>query len=158
MITLSPMVIRSHHPDSIHLNPALLIAISSHRQLYPGSQLGVGQGWSGPKTLFDIPSTYSLVSFIKSLVHLPCNLVGWANYMKPNEFIGEHNHDDGKNFMSGVYYLSPAALKLEDAGRGWPDTIEFQPGDLVMFPSTLKHCVTPCSAIRISIAFNAVLK
>ncbi len=116
--------------------------------------LETGTGWSGPKSLLHSPAGQHLRSYIESKLPLPCDVVGWGNYLEPGQMIGVHNHKAPGNIFSGVYYLTRAKLNIH--GFGTPiKVILFDPGDLIIFPPETMHSVSPTDELRISIAFNA---
>ncbi len=116
----------------------------------PHSRLGTGKGWSGEKNLFQLPVMKSLKDFLQ--FHTDCKLTGWANVLEQGDFIGQHHHNDGKNVISGVYYLSLAYLSTDE------NVYAFEPGDIAIFKPELNHWVEPSSdpLRRITIAFNGV--
>ena len=108
------------------------------------------------------------------------NLMGWINVNPP----GAHNvpHDHPGSFWSGCYYVkndkpvgdpsnggSIAFIDARSAPAGQPlvrapslkGVLGFQPppGVMLLFPSNLKHLVTPNDSDedRVSIAFNAFI-
>lgn len=125
----------------------------------PGSKLGVGTGWSGSKTFFDLEGTERLSSFIGSLIP-GREISAWANIMLSGDRVEPHNHRrshlDGENELAGVYYLTSGGenLILHTSPR-----IALEPAEsmLVIFPAELIHEVEPCRSTepRISVAFNA---
>lgn len=145
----------------------LAVLILSQKLETPGSKLGVGTGWSGPKTLFDHRYTAALEAFIRSQLArvnpegwLPdWPLSGWGNVMHRGDVVAQHNHVTshlgGRNTWSGVYFVTtpPGSGALVIEGR------ELIPaaGTLVIFPSETDHEVRPHESDlpRLSIAFNA---
>lgn len=107
-------------------------------------------------------------------------IMGWINVNPP----GAHNvpHDHPGSFWSGVYYVKndqptgdPSGggtitfIDARSAPAGQPlvrapalkglQSLHPQPGTLLLFPSTLKHLVSPNDSTedRISIAFNVFI-
>lgn len=153
------MILYGSHPNPDSINEPLIPLLEDLRRKSPCSNLAGSTGWSGQKTLFDLPEAQDLHLFLRNKIRAqhPGTFIiqGWGNILESNEYILMHNHENGSNFMSGVYYLTPAALYLSNAGRGWGDHVNFAAGDYILFPPALKHSVTPSPNYRISIAFNA---
>lgn len=103
----------------------------------------------------------------------------WANKHNPGDFSQEHNHNN--SIISGIYYTdvdensgdlifaNPFAnfgltleLQLENYGQFNASEARITPknGDLILFPSSLKHKVDKnrSSNDRFSIAFNVMAK
>jgi len=105
----------------------------------------------------------------------------WVNYMKAGEYNPPHVHG-GCDFSSVIYIDVPKEIKKEvlehKATSHGPGTIEFfygesikhinswyshlpEKGDMFIFPSTLRHFVSPFKSkkvTRISIAANFVIE
>ncbi len=130
----------------------ILDAIRFQKIYNPHSRLDTGSGWSGPKDLFSIPVVQPLIDFIQ--LETGCDqLTGWANVLENGDYIGPHHHNDGKNSISGIYYLTPGILETDKQF-----TIHFRPGDIALFDPSLNHWVDPSTYDfpRITIAFNGV--
>ena len=99
----------------------------------------------------------------------------WANFNPNDTFIHEHNHSN--SYLSGVFHLTDSSdivfinphkslwhFIAENNGdknnyRSW-DTYPFtsKKGQLILFPSHLKHFVDSSYNDRLSIAFNLIPK
>lgn len=83
---------------------------------------------------------------------------GWFNAMRPGDVTSLHRHDDGDEWLSGVYYVSAPwrsgnlVLHLSDGA------LQLAPraGSFVFFPPDLPHEVErhEGSALRLSVGFN----
>lgn len=151
------MIILSTNSKFRKLHPSFIHCIRLQMAQFPDSQLGVGTGWSGPKTLLDDPRMGPMRGYIQSKLPMPCSVVAWGNYLITGEKIGIHDHADGQNALSGVYYLTDAELQLHPLGKPM-EALSFHPGDIIIFPPDTKHSVPPATDLRISIAFNAAPK
>lgn len=100
----------------------------------------------------------------------------WGNIHRAGQYHAPHNHAIGECLLSGVFYLAgPTTRRTEGflvlettniPGVGGrfdlvyrPDAkvyIQPTPGTLVLFPSFVRHYVTPhtSNSVRISLAFN----
>lgn len=144
-------MILEKYPDYKHLNQILLPLIKSQQELFTGSQLAMGSGWTGPKTLFGYPETTDLKAFIMRYLPTPgpFTLVGWANIMGPGDYIKSHDHVMEGNQYWGVYYLTGAVIKVQTR-------LIMAPGDLLIYPAYMIHEVEPVTQHRVSIAFNCL--
>ena len=147
-------------------------AVNQSHQDYPTSTLGVGTGWSGPKTLFDDKRTKALKGTISFLIARMLGVLyfenntdwiisGWGNIMLRGDTITRHNHllshFGGNNNFAGCYYLSTNSDSPPLKVYADP-TVEIMPipGNLVMFSADCDHSVTKQENDyrRISIGFN----
>ncbi len=83
----------------------------------------------------------------------------WFNYMPPQAVTTRHNHDDGFELLSAVYYVRVPENSGELVLHG--DTVQRvkpEEGRLVFFPPALDHEVTRNNSDqgRLSIAFNII--
>lgn len=147
-----------NYPNCQEYNSLLLDVIALEQKRYPGSQLGVGSGWSGPKNLLDRTPLIPLTSFIINKLALGelshCNrytLRGWGNVLEAGDSIGTHSHTlKGMQnpIHSGVYYITAGTIKLNKSY--W----HMEPGQLLIMPSDMLHSVDSVNEYRVSIAFN----
>jgi len=107
---------------------------------------------------------------------IPYITQSWINYTEPNQF--HHRHSHSNSYVSGVFYIN-ADKKVDQIrfyksdhqeiqlnivqhnvfnSMGWWFFI--QTGDVVLFPSTLRHEVplTTGANTRISLSFNVFFK
>ena len=87
--------------------------------------------------------------------HLGC----WFNYMPPQAVTTRHNHDDGFELLSAVYYVRVPENSGELVLHGDVEQrIKPEEGRLVFFPPALDHEVTRNNSEqgRLSIAFNII--
>jgi hypothetical protein len=119
----------------------------------PGKRPGIRQGWTGPKTLFELPETQTLQRFIRDC--LPSFqawlLAGWGNLLESGDVMEWHDHTYQTNAWSGVYFPHHGGGVIEFE-RG--ECFQPEASRMLVFPSALKHRVS-ATAERISIAFNA---
>jgi len=149
------MMILTNHRDKDLLIPHLIRMVDIQMSYHPDSKLETGTGWSGSKNLLNTPRGVELREYIQSKLPISCNVVGWGNYLTRGQEIGIHNHTAPGNVFSGVYYLTSGTLNIHLFNKQL-QTITFQAGDLVIFPSETMHSVSPVERdIRISVAFNA---
>lgn len=96
----------------------------------------------------------------------------WGNIVYQNGYSGVHHHNN--SYLSGVFYFdhsSPISFFNKNNHQGFKlapknednnnesFTINPKPNLLLIFPSTLSHCILPSSNdMRISIAFNIIPK
>tara|TARA_R100001377_G_C3161477_1_gene99846 strand:+ start:73 stop:729 length:657 start_codon:yes stop_codon:yes gene_type:complete len=100
----------------------------------------------------------------------------WLNYSEPGKFHHEHNHPN--SYVSGVVYiqchetLDKISFVNHDYKMIRPETKEYnvfnsvqwtipvKTNDVILFPSSLPHCVPPNEGdkIRISLSFNTFIK
>lgn len=88
----------------------------------------------------------------------------WWNIYPPGSFAESHNHQG--NDLSGVYFLhltEPNTLIFEPPCNDGFFQLTYETlntkditeeGDVVIFPSSLRHHVNPCQNLRIGISFN----
>lgn len=120
-------------------------------------------------------------SYFEKVIDTSDNIIpyitqSWFNYTEENEFHHQHSHYN--SVISGVFYFD--AIKEEDSiifHKNNNDQISLTPkncnlynstiwnfdvekGDLILFPSTLKHSVKKKKGknLRISLAFNVFIK
>jgi len=107
---------------------------------------------------------------------IPYITQSWINYSEANQFHASHYHYN--SYISGIFYISAKkevdnlvfnrsvqkqlSLKIAQTNEFNSMTAGFfiQSGDVVLFPSTLRHEVPPKKGtnIRISLAFNVFFK
>lgn len=149
---------------------AILTAIEDQRRADPHAKLGVGTGWSGPKTLFEDPRCEALRAWILETVetHLPFvfEVHGWGNVMEFGDRCARHDHRwshlGGENSLAGVFFLrapAGAARLLVEHGESEPlplSIIEPLNGRAVIFLAATPHFVErhEISEQRVSVAFN----
>jgi uncharacterized protein (TIGR02466 family) len=100
----------------------------------------------------------------------------WLNFNKKNQ--GHHKHSHPNSFVSGVLYINaiqevdkiffgnPITKPLRYTPKDWNVFnseewfISVDTGDLLLFPSTLTHCVrnNTLDHTRISLSFNTFIK
>ena len=98
----------------------------------------------------------------------------WVNWTERGDYHHAHNHSN--SFISGVYYVSAIndkftalkddyqAIEVEpktsNIYNSRSRTFRIDSGDLILFPSNMKHTVPPkdTKGTRISIAFNTFIK
>ena len=94
----------------------------------------------------------------------------WGNIVYQNGYSEIHHHNN--SYLSGVFYFdysSPISFFNKNNHQGFKlasknnnnesFTIDPKPNLLLIFPSTLNHCILPSSSdVRISIAFNIIPK
>jgi len=107
---------------------------------------------------------------------IPYITQSWINYTEPNEF--HHRHAHSNSYVSGVLYV--VANKKVDKIRFWKSSFKVidltvaeynifnsdnwqypvQTGDVVLFPSSLKHGVDKKEGtnIRTSLSFNVFFR
>lgn len=142
------------YPDPDSLNVSILHILMRQRAESPGSELGVGMGWSGPKDLFHYEDLQPLITAIQRCIPLPCKFAGWGNILDKGGFIRPHDHHNQINMYSGVYYLTKAVLGIRNPHNNRDYLFEFNPGDGIIFHPSIVHFVTPTSDYRVSVAFN----
>lgn len=96
----------------------------------------------------------------------------WIVYLNNGESVHQHNHPN--SIISGVFYFNDAEITFINEKRQiiWFDESEYnefnsnehkmklKQGDLILFPSTLSHCVRPIEQekTRMSLSFNTFVK
>jgi len=96
----------------------------------------------------------------------------WTVYLNNGDSVHLHNHPN--SIISGVLYNNEAEITFVNEKRPviWFDESEYnefnsnehkmklKQGELILFPSTLSHCVKPIEQekTRISLAFNTFVK
>jgi len=96
----------------------------------------------------------------------------WIVYLNNGESVHQHNHPN--SIISGVFYCNDAEITFINEKRQiiWFDESEYnefnsnehkmklKQGDLILFPSTLSHCVRPIEQekTRMSLSFNTFVK
>jgi len=138
----------------------LYAAILSEQRETPRSSLAMANdaAWSGRKRLETHPATADLLALYRArLLEVSGSddyqLSVWANVMGLGGVVGEHDHADGRNQWSGVYYLTEGApIYFEGRLSIFPE-----PGLLLLFPSGERHWTAAqvSAAPRVSIAMNA---
>lgn len=137
--------------------------VSDQMKNDPHAKLGMGTGWSGPKTLWNDNRAWRIKEIITKQLpeKIAFEIEAWANVMTFGTRIGKHNHDDGgRNEISGVLYIAvsnccpPIIFQTSDYAK---TLICIYSGMIVTFPSSLVHEVPiqNCHCSRISVAFNA---
>ncbi len=146
----------------------LIQALYWQQREFPGSQLGVGTGWSGPKILQDHPAFSDVRPLLEAAIAraLPpdetmLDLCAWGNVMKPGDVVSDHDHQKshlgGPNRLAGVFYLSGGSnffLRIEQEHYA----IRPVAGLLIIFGADKPHRVDPAKEERISISFNVRVK
>lgn len=137
-------------------------AILAEQASSPRSALGVSSGptWSGRKGLQSHAAAQPLLALFRERLFEVSgsnarDLALWANVTLEGGACGEHDHEDGRNAWSGVYYLTGGApIVFPACGL----TIEPEPGLLLLFAATERHYVSPqvSAAPRVSVAMNAI--
>jgi hypothetical protein len=93
---------------------------------------------------------------IKAYIH------GWANILRPGEWITPHSHIDGEEaYLAATYYLTTNSTNLYMHDASYTKTcgaVSTEAGKLVFFPSWVPHWSDKCeeSGLRISLAFDIV--
>lgn len=135
-------------------NQRLMEAVRAARKHRPHDKLAASQGWSSTKNFWPL-EVYALIDAARRHAPLidPRRVEVWANVTENGQAVAAHDHVDGRNQLSGVYYPhdSKAAIRFPELGLRIP-TCE---GLLLLFSPELKHSVEPAEQERISIAFNA---
>lgn len=100
----------------------------------------------------------------------------WINYTEKNQYHTRHNHPN--SILSGVFYINcdekfdkivffkdkyeTIKLEIEQWNLWNSDSwiFDVKPGDIILFPSHLKHMVetTKSDKTRISLAFNVFIR
>lgn len=109
-----------------------------------------------------VPALGSLLSLVRgkaeTLLQRRDLAIGcWFNHMPPQALTTRHNHDDGFELLSAVYYVRVPANSGKLILHGDPvQRITPEAGLLLFFPPTLDHEVSPnhSDEHRLSIAFN----
>ena len=93
---------------------------------------------------------------IKAYIH------GWANILRPGEWITPHTHITGPEaYLAATYYLSTNNTSLFVHDGTYPETcgsVSTEAGKIIIFPSWLPHWSDKCeeNTIRVSLAFDIV--
>lgn len=135
-------------------NQRLMEAVRAARLNRPNDRLGVSQGWSSAKNFWPL-EVYALIDAARRRSRLidPRRVEVWANVTESGQAVADHDHNDGRNLISGIYYPhdSEAAIRFPDLGLRIPTCA----GLLLLFSPEQIHSVEPAQSERISIAFNA---
>jgi hypothetical protein len=150
------MLIYELYPKSDVLIPILLPHIYKQKKDNPDMTLGVSGGltWSGYKTKWEWCSQlYDLFEYIenrysKIIGHGPFNYDIWGNIMSSGGILNNHDHNDGINKWTGVYYLTSATINIMST------SLSFEPGWFILFPASEMHGVSKVDKERVSLAFN----
>jgi hypothetical protein len=154
------MVARFQH-GPLPWHDALYRAILAEQAANGGSRLRMASGpsWSGPKRLHKNPAAEGLLTLFRDRLaevsgSLAWDLTLWANVTHQGGSCGLHDHEDGSNVWSGVYFLT-AGAPIHFPREGL--TVQPEPGLMLLFPSCEPHSVSTqvSAAPRISIAVNA---
>ena len=120
--------------------------------------------------IFEEPNKFQSVS-VKSKCELYIT-ESWIVYLNNGESVHQHNHPN--SIISGVLYHNEAEITFINEKRPviWFDESEYnefnsdehkmklKQGELILFPSTLAHCVRPIEQekTRMSLSFNTFVK
>lgn len=117
------------------------------------------------KTLFDDNHPFLIANQLP--VESQIEMIWWNTY-DTGAYAEVHNHGFGK--ISGVYLLelnetNSTTFMTDDAHQFGPTesrmthkTDYAEEGDVLLFPSSLLHCVNPTIKRRISVSFNIITK
>lgn len=134
-------------------NQALLLnAVARAKAEYPDSKLGVGTGWSSPKTLHKSEALVALLDWmLEELVpNVPRDEFthdAWANVLEPGDSIRQHDHRQA--MTTGIYCVEGSGELV--VGE---EPVLLEPGRLVILDGRQPHHVLPVTAARTSVVVN----
>ena len=128
------------------------------------SKLGMGTGWSGPKTLFDDARAWMIHDEIEAIAKKEVS-EAWINIMRFGDRIGPHSHNNPDNETAGVLYLvadsccPPIIFHTGEHSNTLHRIYSLHciySGMVLTFPANMIHevPVQTCHCSRISVAFN----